>query len=235
MSSSGESSEIRLYMPDPSTIRVVECSPPSWMVRLALEEKGLDHECKLLSYTAGEHKSPEMLAKNPRGTVPVLMDDNIVVYETLAIFDYLEYAYPQPALLPNTNALRALALTRLHEANNLKQVGMQLFAYLMNTKAIDLDPAEVDHLGSFLHDELFFWEYYYSIGHWAAGSAISFADLAVFAYVATAAHLGLELEQRYPNLHAFVQRMRERPSVVATWPQVWKQAPYSFLMAEPEP
>ena len=94
-------------MPDPSTIRAVECSPPCWMVRLALEEKGLDHECKLLSFTAGEHKSPEMLAKNPRGTVPVLMDGNIVVYETLAIFDYLEYAYPQPALYPRDPAERA--------------------------------------------------------------------------------------------------------------------------------
>jgi len=234
MSSSESSEEIRLYMPDPSTIRAVECSPPCWMVRLALEEKGLDHECKLLSFTAGEHKSPEMLAKNPRGTVPVLMDGNIVVYETLAIFDYLEYAYPQPALLPNTNALRALALTRLHEANNLKQVGMALFSYLMNTKAIDLDPAAVDHLGSFLHDELFFWEYYYGIGQFAAGSTIGLADLAVFAYVATAAHLGLELESRYPNLHAFCQRMKERPSVVATWPALWKPTPYSYLTAEPE-
>lgn len=229
-----ESSEIRLYMPDPSTIRVVECSPPSWMVRLALEEKGLDHECKLLSYTAGEHKSPEMLAKNPRGTVPVLMDGNIVVYETLAIFDYLEYAYPQPALLPNTHALRALALTRLHEANNLKQVGMQLFSYLMSTKGIDLEPAHVDHLASLLHDELFFWEYYYGIARWAAGSEISFADLAVFTYVTTAVHLGLELEDRYPNLCVFYLRMRERPSVVATWPGVWKPTHYSFLAADPE-
>src|SRR5690606_33517330 len=127
--SSSDSSEIRLFMPDPSTIRVVECSPPSWTVRHALEEKGLEHAGKLLSFTDGEHKRPEMLAKNPRGTVPVLMDDNIVVYETLAILDYLEYAYPQPALLPGTNALRGLALTRLHEANNLKQTGMQLYAY----------------------------------------------------------------------------------------------------------
>lgn len=232
--SSSDSSEIRLFMPDPSTIRVVECSPPSWMVRMALEEKGLDHECKLLSFTAGEHKSPEMLARNPRGTVPVLMDGNIVVYETLAIFDYLEYAYPQPALLPNTNALRGLALTRLHEANNLKQAGMQLYAYLMNTKAIDLDPGTVENLGSLLHDELFFWEYYYSVGQWAAGSTIGLADVAVFAYVATAAHLGLELAERYPNLHAFYRRMKARPSVVATWPSVWKAAPYSFLTLEPE-
>jgi glutathione S-transferase len=104
----------------------------------------------------------------------------------------------------------------------------------MNTKVIDLDTGEVDQLASFLHDELFFWEYYYGIARWAAGSAISFADLTVFAYVATAVHLGLELEERYPNLHAFFTRMKERPSVVATWPQVWKPTPYSFLAGEPE-
>lgn len=229
-----EASEIRLYMPDPSTVRVIECSPPSWIIRLALEEKGLDHETRLLSFSAGEHKSPEMLAKNPRGTLPVLSDGNIVVYETLAICQYLEYAYPQPSLLPNTNALRGLALTRMHEAENLKQVGMQLFAYLMKTKAIDLDPGEVDHLAQFLHDELFFWEYYYGIARWAAGSAISYADLTVFAYVATAAHLGLDLQERYPNLFAFYTRMKERPSVIATWPPVWKATPYSFLAGDPE-
>jgi len=222
-------------MPDPSTIRVVECSPPCWVVRLALEEKGLDHELKLLSFATGEHKSPEMLSKNPRGTVPVLMDDHIVVYETLAILDYLEYAYPQPALLPNTNALRALSLTRLHEANNLKEVGMRLFSYLMNTKGKDLDAAEVDNLAQYLHDELFFWEYYYSIAQWAAGSAITFADLAVFAYVSTAAHLGLRLGERYPNLEAFCQRMKLRPSVQATWPAPWKSTPYTFLTDDPEP
>ena len=35
-------------------------------------------------------------------------------------------------------------------------------------------------------------------------------------------------------VNAFYRRMKARPSVVATWPSVWKAAPYSFLTLEPE-
>ncbi|MCA9688237.1 MAG: glutathione S-transferase N-terminal domain-containing protein, partial [Myxococcales bacterium] len=77
-------------MPEPATIRIVECSPPSWMVQLALEEKELDYEIRRLSFSAGEHKSAEMLARNPRGNVPVLSHGHINIYETFAILEYLE-------------------------------------------------------------------------------------------------------------------------------------------------
>ena len=73
--------QITLYMPDPASLRVIECSPPSWMIQLALEEKELPYETRLLSFSAGEHRSPEMLARNPRGTVPVLTDGLARTYD----------------------------------------------------------------------------------------------------------------------------------------------------------
>jgi len=222
------SSEITLYMPESSSIRVIECSPPSWMVQLALEEKELTYQVRLLSFAAGEHRSPEMLARNPRGTVPVLTDGPIAVYETFAIFEYLEHAYPDVPLLPGTNALRGLALTRLHESAHLKSAGMELFSYLMKTRGLDLDPGEVDRRAGIFHDELFYWEYYYGVSHYAAGTALSYADISVFTYVATAVHLGLPLDERYPNLKRFYERMKGRIAVVTTWPP-WKSAPYAYL------
>lgn len=222
------SSTLTLYMPESASIRAIECSPPSWMVQLALEEKELDYEVRQLSFSAGEHRSPEMLARNPRGTVPVLTDGPIAVYETFAILEYLEHAYPDKPLLPETNALRALALTRLHESAHLKTAGMDLFAYIMKTRGLDFDPTEVDRLAAAFHDELFYWEYYYGISHYAAGSNVSFADLSVFTYLAAAVHLGLPLDERYPNLARFHEQMRRRISVVTTWPP-WKSANYRYL------
>lgn len=220
--------QITLYMPDPASLRVIECSPPSWMIQLALEEKELPYETRLLSFSAGEHRSPEMLARNPRGTVPVLTDGPIALYESFAILEYLEFAYPDPPLLPGTTALRALALTRLHESSHLKSAGMDLFAYLMKTRGLDLDPEAVNRLAVAFHDELFYWEYYYGVGNFAAGSQASLADFSVFTYLATAVHLGLPLDERYPNLGRFYERMKARISVVTSWPP-WKTAPYRYL------
>ena len=227
--------EIMLFLPECGTLRVVECSPASWMIQLALEEKDLPYQVKLLPPTLGKDASPELLAKNPRGTFPVLLDGPIVVYEPFAIMEYLEHAHPEPPLLPGTNGLRALALTRLHEVHNLAEVSERLFSYLSNTKGKDLESAAVDRLADGLHDELFFWEYYYGISHWAAGSELTFADLAVYVHLATAVHLGLALEEVYPNLQALYQRMRSRPSVHHTWPPHWKAQPYTFLQpADPD-
>lgn len=229
------STELKLYLPECSTVRVVECSPASWMIQLALEEKDLPYQVKLLPPATGKDANPELLTKNPRGTFPVLMDGAIVVYEPFAIMEYLEHAHPDPPLLPGTNGLRALALTRLHEVRNLGDVSERVFSYLSRTRGKDLEPAVVYGMADALHDELFFWEYYYGVSHWAAGSELTFADLAVFVHVATAVHLGLPLGDSYPHLKSLYQRMRNRPSVDHTWPTTWKSYPYSFLQpAEPD-
>ncbi|MGB1016536.1 MAG: glutathione S-transferase family protein, partial [Nannocystaceae bacterium] len=82
---------LTLYMPDFNTVRRVECSPPSWIVHMVLEEKALDYQVR----TADEH-SPEMLARNPRGTLPVLSHGPVNVFESLACLSYIEFAFPVP-------------------------------------------------------------------------------------------------------------------------------------------
>ncbi len=52
----------------------------------------------LLSTDLQEHKSPQMLAMNPRGRLPVLRDGDYVVFESLAVLYYLEQKYPSPPL-----------------------------------------------------------------------------------------------------------------------------------------
>ena len=48
----------------------------------------------LLQFAKQEHKSPQMLAMNPRGRVPVLKDGDYVCFESLAILYYLDRKYP---------------------------------------------------------------------------------------------------------------------------------------------
>jgi glutathione S-transferase len=175
------------------------------MIQLALEEKDLPYQVKLLPPLTGKHASPELLTKNPRGTFPVLVDGAIVVYEPFAIMEYLEHAQPDPPLLPEARALRALALTRLHESHNLDEVAGGCSRIWPTRAARTSTPAEVDDLAAALHDELFFWEYYYGMGHWAAGSELTFADLAVYVHVATAVHLGLRSATTIPTCRVFIR------------------------------
>jgi glutathione S-transferase len=73
-------------------------SPPSWRVMLALEVKNIDYIPRQLDAAAKEHKSPEFLKLNPRGQVPVLRCDEMVVRESLAIIAYLDRLEPNPSL-----------------------------------------------------------------------------------------------------------------------------------------
>ncbi len=220
---------LTLYMPDFSTVRMVECSPPSWMVHMVLEEKALEYRCVRLSFSAGEHRTAAMLARNPRGTIPVVTHGDTSIFECFACMTYIDFAFPVPGLMPAELRARAVALTRLHESENLKTAGMALFRYIMQTRGLDLDFTQIESLVAGLHKELGFWESYYRTSPWSAGETPTLADFSVFAYVATTVHLGLELEAKYPALHGFYQRMCARPSVTDTWPEPWQAKHYTFL------
>ncbi|MEM1433436.1 MAG: glutathione S-transferase family protein [Pseudomonadota bacterium] len=60
-----------------------------WM----LEETGIDYEHVLIDWSAGESRSPEYLAINPNGKIPVLVDDDLRLFESLAINYYLARNY----------------------------------------------------------------------------------------------------------------------------------------------
>ena len=70
-------------------------SPYSWRVLLALEYKRLPWNSHLLEFSRQEHKSPQLLALNFRGRLPVIKDGDYVVFESLAVLFYLDRQYPQ--------------------------------------------------------------------------------------------------------------------------------------------
>jgi glutathione S-transferase len=71
--------------------------------RIALAEKGLAHELVQVGWnprTAYEPHHPEVVALNPKRQVPVLVDGDVVVYDSTLICEYLEDRYPEPRLFP---------------------------------------------------------------------------------------------------------------------------------------
>jgi len=218
--------DLRLYLPDFETVQLIGCSPPSWMVQLALEEKGLKYEVEALDYGAREHRRPDMLKLSPRGTVPILVHGDLVLVEALSIMQYVDGLGDEQALMPGGDD-GARALDRLHTSGHLKSVGMELFGYLMRVTPEERDPIRVDALIGQLQAELEHWDAHYA----AAGddAPMSLVDLSVMTYVATAAHLGLQLEARFPKLSAAYAQWKTRPAVRRTWPSGWGERPLNVL------
>jgi glutathione S-transferase len=76
-----------LYAARPESVPVIRCSPPSFAALIALLEEGVDHELRWIRFDAGEHKTPEMLRLSPAGTVPILVDGDDVVTDTVEILE----------------------------------------------------------------------------------------------------------------------------------------------------
>ena len=76
-------------------------SSASRRVRLCLAEKGVAFESVLVDLTKGEHHTPEYLAKNPLGVIPLLvLEDGRSLYESGTICEYLDETIPDPPLRP---------------------------------------------------------------------------------------------------------------------------------------
>lgn len=76
-------------------------------VRFALAEKKLKWEGHHLNLRAGDQQKPAYLKLNPHAVVPTLVDNDNVIIESTVINEYLDDAFPEPALHPEDAAGRA--------------------------------------------------------------------------------------------------------------------------------
>jgi glutathione S-transferase len=109
-------------------------------IHWALEELGVPYEKVKLDLQAGDQRKPDYLALNPNAKVPLIVDDGVPVFESIAILIHLGQCYGQDkGLWPSTGAKvhgQALAWTIWSAAT----LGPVMFRYMMNTQ--DRYPAE---------------------------------------------------------------------------------------------
>lgn len=190
-------------------------------VEIALAEKGLAHERIMVPFTQTEGyrpKHPAVLAGNPKGQVPVLVDGDLTLFDSTVILDYLEDAYPTPPLFPRDAADRARC--RLAELQ-ADEIVMPDVRPLMH-RSEPPDPARRDaqeagarkaedalrghwrrldgQLGGRLAGREFFFE------------SLTVADIAVFMTVLFALRLHGPRLDGFPALAAWYERLSARPA-----------------------
>ncbi len=90
----------------------------SFVPHSMLELTGAGFEPVMVRLHKGEQLSPEYLALNPRGQVPVLVDDGEVVTQIVAILLHLDAKFPEAGILPAGGIARTRALSTLAWMNN---------------------------------------------------------------------------------------------------------------------
>jgi glutathione S-transferase len=90
--------------------------------QIAALEKGIDLEVVMVPFDRDdryEPRHPEVIRINPKRQVPVLIDDDIELFDSTQIFEYLEDRVPSPALWPAGVGARARARLLEHKSDEV--------------------------------------------------------------------------------------------------------------------
>jgi glutathione S-transferase len=166
--------------------------------RIVLAEKGLEYEPVEIDLS---DRPAWIWDKNPRGRVPVLDDDGFVLPESLAIMEYLDERWPEPALMPADAADRGVVRMLYARFDDLSD------AYYDVRRGHDPDApaqleAELDKLDGLLRQQPYL-----------AGAAYTLADIAYLPWILRAeSKLGVDVRRREP-LAGWLGRLESRPAV----------------------
>jgi len=187
-------------------------------VEIALGEKGLGFEREFVPFSQEQGyapRHPAVLAANPKRQVPVLVDGDLTLFDSTLIMEYLDDAYPEPALLPKEP--RARARCRLLELIADEVLVPQVVRLGYRTEPPNPDPArraaqeaggreaEAAILAQYARLEAALGE-----AEWLCG-AFSVADIATFMAVLWARRLDGPAPDGHPRLAGWYARAAARP------------------------
>lgn len=166
----------------------------------------LPYEFRLVDLAAGAQKAPSFRKLNPFGTVPVIDDDGVIVWDSVAILVYLATKYDQARTwLPADAAGAAAVQAWLSVAQGPVFNGpcaarlVKLFGYRLDHEhAKSVSSNLLDVLEAQLADRRFLVD------------RPTLADVAVYSYVARAPDGGVSLDP-YPAVRSWLKRVEDLP------------------------
>lgn len=183
-------------------------------VRIALVEANASHRVAQLDFAAGEQRSPEYLAINPKGRVPALVTERGVLTETPALLLYVAQRFPQADLAPLDDPF---LLARMQEVNSFLAStvhvshahGRRPGRWADDEQAMAAMQAKMPQNMRDGFDQI---ERHYLAGPWVLGERFSLADIYLFVVASWLAGDGVPIDE-FPKVAAHTRRMLARPAV----------------------
>ena len=199
---------------------------------ILLEELGVPYERVLVSRAKQQHKQPAYLQLNPNGLLPVLVDGDLVLYETAAIVLHLCDTHPQARLAPELGTpARAHFYKWLAWLTNTLQATLLLYFYPErwvqegNTEAAGEVKAKAQEkvIGLLAQlDDLVAR----NGGPWVLGTQFSALDPYVFTLCRWTRNFSHGKARELPHLGPWLQRVSERPAVQRVFAAEGLSAPF---------
>jgi glutathione S-transferase len=185
--------------------------------RIALEECGLKYNWHPIDLAKGEHKTPQYLALNPMGQIPVIVDNEgpggqkVTLAQSSAIMVYC--AEKSGKFIPKDAARRAAMWEAYMSASTDITPGFGSVNACIRAK----DPAPYAAAGDMFKQRLKsifkVWDDFLAKRKYAAGDELTIADLSLYAgYWRTKGALP-ELVEGMPNLARWGNEMAARPAI----------------------
>ena len=204
-------------------------SSATYRLRIALNLKGITWERVVIDLRApvSAQHTREFRALNPQGLVPVLVDGELTLTQSLAMLEYLEETQPQPPLLPRAPAaraeVRALALAiacDIHPLNNLRVLNYLRSPLGHDAAAVNAWYAHWITLGfNALEQEA----QRLGDGRHLYGDAVTLADVCLVPQMANARRYSCDIEP-FPTLRAICAHLESLPAFAQAAPQVQPDA-----------
>lgn len=211
-------------------------SPYSWRVLLALEHKHLSYDSHLLQFSRQEHQSPQMLALNPRGRLPVLKDGDYVVFESIAVLHYLDLKYPEPPIFGRSPEEAGVIVRVIHEFQAYTEAHINRICEALFTGRVAPGSEEITRSMHVVAREARTIEQRLSRSDWIVGEAYSACDMAIFPFIQLLrraldrpqgrdlASRFLPVEANYPALGRWLARIESLPGYERTYPPHWRES-----------
>lgn len=186
-----------------------EMDEGSYRVRLLLSMLGVAHRTVAVDMFPGrEHSRPAMQALNPRESMPVFRDEELVLYGAEPILTYLAVAYdPARRWLPENAAAHGLVALWLH-------FSATALAPAVAARLVALFGEAGDHVQLRSHARRAFriMDDHMTIRHleaaeWFVGDGPTLADVALFPSIALSRDYGIDHDE-YPALRRWIRRFR---------------------------
>lgn len=198
-------------------------SSAAYRVRIALNIKQLAYESRAvhLNKDGGQQHHADFHRLNPSELIPVLIDGELCLNQSLAIIEYLDETYPEPRLIPERGVeryqIKALALdiaADIHPINNLR-----ILQYLSAELAVSEDQKNtwyrhwIDTGFRGLEEKLS-----QTAGEFSVGNRLSLVDVCLVPQVYNAERFNLDMSC-YPTLQRVAETLRALPAFVKAAPE----------------